>query len=96
MATTPHARFQPVPALIPVRRPAHAAHLSRVSQYARQAPFLMPDEADEVPAWEVVQPVRPDTPHARALRFLNFTGELLACLLLIGGGMAAIGLATLL
>ncbi|WP_407530144.1 hypothetical protein [Methylobacterium oryzisoli] len=91
MATTPHARFQPVPVLVPTRRYARAAHVSRVSQYTRQAPFLMPDEADEVPAWEVVQPVRPDTPHARALRFLNFTGELLSAALIIAGGVFAYG-----
>ncbi|TNC06549.1 hypothetical protein FF100_34440 [Methylobacterium terricola] len=64
--------------------------------YGRHAPTLPPDEAvpGEPEAWEAVQPVRPDTPHVRALRFLNATGDLLAAIVLIGGGMHLIGFAT--
>jgi len=64
--------------------------------YGRSAPTLPPDEPvpGEPEAWEAVQPIRPDTPHVRALRFLNASGDLLAALVLIGGGMGLIGLAT--
>lgn len=64
--------------------------------YGRHAPTLPPDEAvpGEPEAWEAVQPIRPDTPHVRALRFLNASGDLLAAFALIGGGMGLIGFAT--
>ncbi|MCJ2124349.1 hypothetical protein [Methylobacterium sp. J-077] len=46
--------------------------------------------------WRVVMPVRPDTAHVRAPRFLDIAGELLAAAFIIGGGMVLTGLATLL
>ena len=57
--------------------------------YGRHAPTLPPDEP-----WEAVTAVRPDTAHVRALRFLGTAGDLLAAVVLIGGGMGLIGLAT--
>lgn len=64
--------------------------------YGRHALTLPPGEAvpGEPKVWEAVQPVRPDTLHVRVLRFLNATGDLLAVLMLIGGGVSLIGLAT--
>lgn len=57
--------------------------------------------ADEAPPcspepWQLVMPVRPDTPHVRALRALDAVGEAFAALVLIAGGAVATGLATLL
>ncbi|TXN51699.1 hypothetical protein FV241_29965, partial [Methylobacterium sp. WL2] len=46
--------------------------------------------------WQAVMPVRPDTAHVRAPRFLDVAGELLAAVAIIGGGMMLTGLATLL
>ena len=46
--------------------------------------------------WEAVTPVRPDTAHCRAPRFLDLAGEALAAIAIIGGGMVLTGLATLL
>ena len=53
----------------------------------------LPGEDD---AWEILEPVRPETPHSRGFRFLDVAGELLAAAFIIGGGMVLTGLATLL
>ncbi|MCJ2069578.1 hypothetical protein MKK75_12385, partial [Methylobacterium sp. J-030] len=37
-----------------------------------------------IEAWEAVAPVRPDTAHSRALRFLDVGAELLAAVAIIG------------
>ena len=50
----------------------------------------------EIEPWELVEPVRPDTAHSRALRFLDIAGELFAAVAIIGGGMVLTGLASLL
>ena len=47
-------------------------------------------------AWEILEPVRPETPHSRGFRFLDVAGELLAAAFIIGGGMVLTGLASLL
>ncbi|KAB1075462.1 hypothetical protein F6X53_24915 [Methylobacterium soli] len=52
--------------------------------------------ASHVEAWKAVSPVRPDTTHVRALRFLDVGGELLAAFVLIAGGAGVVGLASLL
>ncbi|WP_064503852.1 hypothetical protein [Methylobacterium platani] len=64
--------------------------------YGRHAPTLPPNEPvpGETEEWEAVTAVRPDTPHVRALRFVSTAGDLLAALVLIGGGMSLIGLAS--
>ena len=59
--------------------------------YAREAPLLSPDERDASDTWQAVQPIRPDTPHVRALRLLNATGELLAAVALIAGTITLYG-----
>jgi len=58
----------------------------------------LPDEPQPgaTEPWEAVAPVRPDTAHSRSLRFLDATGELLAAVAIIGGGMVLTGLASLL
>ncbi|WP_345822919.1 hypothetical protein ABC766_32090 (plasmid) [Methylobacterium fujisawaense] len=58
----------------------------------------LPDEQQPgaIEPWEAVAPVRPDTAHSRSLRFLDATGELLAAVAIIAGGMVLTGLATLL
>ncbi|TGD94917.1 hypothetical protein [Methylobacterium nonmethylotrophicum] len=75
--------------------PARAGERSRSPSsgplYAYDAPTLSTDELDTTDAWEAVQPVRPDTPHVRALRLLNATGELLAAVAIIAGGITLYG-----
>lgn len=58
----------------------------------------LPDEPQPgaIEPWQAVYPVRPDTAHSRALRFLDTAGELLAAVAIIGGGMLLTGLASLL
>ncbi|WP_082173124.1 hypothetical protein [Methylobacterium platani] len=74
--------------------PARAGERGRTPSphlYAREAPVISPDELEAPDAWEAVQPVRPDTPHVRALRFVNATGELLAAVILVAGTIAGYG-----
>ncbi len=61
--------------------------------YATPRPVIEPDEAvpGTVEAWEAVAPVRPDTAHVRALRFLDLAGELLTAVVIIAGGVFAYG-----
>lgn len=75
--------------------PARAGERSRspAALYNRTKP---PQEADEaapgtVEAWEAVAPVRPDTAHVRAPRFLELAGELAIAVLIIAGGVLAYG-----
>ncbi len=44
------------------------------------------DAPNTVAEWEAVTPVRPDTAHVRALRFLDIAGEALTALVLIARG----------
>ncbi|WP_171070028.1 hypothetical protein [Methylobacterium terricola] len=53
-----------------------------------------PHEGEEWDANDGAFATRPDTPHVRAARFLAASGDLLAAVILIGGGMHLIGLAT--
>lgn len=61
--------------------------------YARQSPLLEVDEAapGSIEPWQAVSPVRPDTAHVRALRFLDLGGETISALVLIAGGVLAYG-----
>lgn len=58
----------------------------------------LPDEPQPgaIEPWQAVSPIRPDTAHSRSLRFLDATGELLAAIAIIGGGIVLTGLASLL
>lgn len=70
--------------------PARAGERSRASAaslYARPEPVLEPEDS----ASDSITSLRPDTPHVRALRFLDATGELIAAALIIGGGLLAYG-----
>ncbi|AWB26180.1 hypothetical protein DA075_35505 (plasmid) [Methylobacterium currus] len=82
----------PAPSTAPAQDRRHQA----VPAYALHAPTLPPDEAvpGEIEPWEAVSAVRPDTAFVRAARFLNASGDVLAAIVLIGGGMGLIGLAT--
>lgn len=75
--------------------PARAGERSRspASLYARQRPVIEPDESapGTVEAWEATAPVRPDTAHVRAPRFLDLAGELVSAVLIIAGGVLAYG-----
>ena len=61
--------------------------------YNRAKPPLEADEAvpGTVEAWELISPVRPDTAHVRAPRFLDLAGELLTATIIIAGGVFAYG-----
>ncbi|GJE53341.1 hypothetical protein GOFOIKOB_6420 [Methylobacterium tardum] len=92
-----HARIPDFSQPAPVRAP----HLTSTAR--RRLPvdgrFLnLPNEPlpGELAAWEIVEPVRPKTPHARAFRFLDVAGELLAAVAIIGGGIVLTGFASLL
>ena len=75
--------------------PARAGERSRApsSLYARSKPPLDADEPapGTVEAWEAVAPVRPDTAHVRAPRFLDLAGEVVSAVLIIAGGVLAYG-----
>jgi hypothetical protein len=82
---------------VPVRGAATTSTARR--RLSTDGRFLnLPNEIQpgEVEAWEVVEPIRPETPHSRGFRFLDVAGELLAAFAIIGGGMVLTGLATLL
>ena len=75
--------------------PARAGERSR-SPAAHYNRALVPAEIDEAPpgtveAWELVTPIRPDTAHVRAPRFLDLAGEMLTATLIIAGGVFAYG-----
>jgi len=91
------ASRRPVPPILPQSPEARSYFSSRAYQRREPAPPPGLDEPHEVEEWDAVHgafAVRPDTPHVRALRFLNASGDLLAAVILIGGGMSLIGLAT--
>ena len=80
-------RHSTAPARAGERFRSSAAHYNRA---------VAPVETDEsapgtVEAWELVAPVRPDTDHVRAPRFLDLAGELLTATLIIAGGVFAYG-----
>lgn len=73
--------------------PARAGERSR-SPAAHYNRARAPVEVDEAPPgtvedWEAVAPVRPDTAHVRAPRFLDLAGELVTAALIIAGGVFA-------
>lgn len=61
--------------------------------YARHSPHLEVDEAPpgSIEPWQAVAPVRPDTAHVRALRFLDLGGELVSAFVIVAGGVLAYG-----
>ena len=92
-----HARIPDFSQPAPVR--ASAAHATARRRLPVDGRFLnLPNERlpGEDELWEIVEPIRAETPHARAFRFLDVAGELLSAALIIGGGMVLTGLASLL
>ncbi|UHC20459.1 hypothetical protein LRS73_35600 (plasmid) [Methylobacterium currus] len=81
---------------LPTTAPAQDRRHQAVPVYAQRAPTLLPDEAvpGEIEEWEAVTAVRLNTAFVHAARFLNASGDVLAAVVLIGGGMGLIGLAT--
>jgi len=84
-------------------QPAPVRNAASTSTARRRLPvdgrFLnLPNERlpGEDEPWEIVEQIRAETPHARAFRFLDVAGELLAAAFIIGGGMVLTGLASLL
>ncbi|WP_156311921.1 hypothetical protein [Methylobacterium platani] len=94
MTSTPR---RPVPPVVPQSPEARSYFSSRAYQRREPAPPPGVDEPHDIEEWDAIHGAsanRPDTPHVRALRFLNASGDLLAALILIGGGIGLIGLAT--
>ncbi|TXN00580.1 hypothetical protein FV242_21545 [Methylobacterium sp. WL64] len=79
-------------AMPPLARKPASRRLTSVL-YTSPRPALEADEAapGTVEAWELVAPVRPDTAHVRAPRFLDLAGELATATLIIAGGVFAYG-----
>jgi hypothetical protein len=71
---------------LPPREPAQRHE--PISRY-----LTLPHETPpgSIEPWEAVAPIRPDTAHSVALRFLNATGEALTAVAIIAGGIAAYG-----
>lgn len=86
-----HARIPDFSQPVPVRRPQPGAAGQRPPVDRRYR--NLPDEIQPgtLEPWEAVTPVRPDTAHSRALRFLNVTGEALTAVAIIAGGVFAYG-----
>lgn len=84
---------------LPLRPEPHriVRRLSPTSLDRAEFAAIPPDEVlpGSLAPWQAVSAIRPDTAFCRAPRFLDAAGELLAALLIIGGGMGLIGLATL-
>lgn len=92
-----HARIPDFSQPAPVRSTAPAITARR--RLSADGRYLnLPNEPvpGEIESWQAVAPVRPDTAHSRSLRFLDTTGELLAAVVIVGGGMVLISLASLL
>jgi hypothetical protein len=81
----------------PSLAPLHLKRRPTDGVYARPAPLLEPDEHSPGSAedWRVTAPIRPDTAHVRAPRFLDLAGDLVSAVLIIAGGMFAYGFAQL-
>ena len=91
-----HARIPDFSQPVPVLRASQASGARRLivaGRYIRPRDERLPGEGE---AWRAVAPVRPDTPHSRAPRFLDIAGEAVAAVAIIGGGIVLTGLASLL
>lgn len=76
---------------VPTRRPAVIDTVRELP--SERGPVILPNEPmpGTIEPWEAVTPVRPDTAHVRAQRFLDLAGELVAATLIIAGGVFAYG-----
>ncbi|WP_379011194.1 hypothetical protein [Methylobacterium tardum] len=76
---------------VPIRRPVLIGTVRELPGERRYR--SLPDESlpGAIEPWEAVVPVRPDTPHSRALRFLDAAGEMLTAIAIIAGGVFAYG-----
>lgn len=76
---------------LPSLAPLHLKRRPTNGVYARPAPVLEADEhaPDSGEDWRVTTPVRPDTAHVRAPRFLDLAGDLVSGVFIIAGGVFA-------
>ena len=91
-----HARIPDFSQPVPVRSTSARTGRRRLSADGRYLNLPNEPVPGGIEAWRAVAPVRPDTAHSRSLRFLDVAGELLAAVVIIGGGMVLTGLASLL
>ncbi|CAA2108976.1 hypothetical protein MBUL_04469 (plasmid) [Methylobacterium bullatum] len=86
----PRSQVAPVlRALTAASRPASRYDGPAFSEFEAETP------PGSIEPWQAVAPIRPDTPHVRALRILDGMGETLAAVAFVVAGMALVGLATL-
>lgn len=79
---------------VAISRAMPLGHLApAIDRQHRHAAVALHDEPTpgEIEPWQAVAPVRPDTAYCRALRFLDATGEALAAVAIIAGGVGAYG-----
>lgn len=86
-----------IPQAAPSGRLGTTQLLPGVERYHQSAPFTLPNEdpPGTIEPWQAVEPYRPDTATARALRVMDIASNLLAAIAVIGGGMVLTGLASL-
>jgi len=89
------------PVVIPQAAPSGRLGTTRllpgIDRYHQTAPLTLPNEdpPGTIEPWQAVEPYRPDTATARALRVMDIASNLLAAIAIIGGGMVLTGLASL-
>ncbi len=76
---------------VPIRRPVVIGTVREHPGVHRYGSLPHEPLPGAIEPWEAVAPVRPDTPHSRALRFLDAAGELLTAIAIIAGGVFAYG-----
>lgn len=76
---------------VPIRRPVVIGTIRELPGDHRYRSLPHEPLPGAIEPWEAVAPVRPDTSHSRALRFLDAAGELLTAIAIIAGGVFAYG-----
>lgn len=86
-----------IPQAAPSGRLGTTRLLSGVERYRQAAPLTLPNEdpPGSIEPWQAIEPYRPDTATARALRVMDIASNLLAAIAIIGGGMVLTGFASL-
>ena len=87
----PYATIPDFSQPVPTRRPVVIGTVREHTGDLRYRSLPHEPLPGAIEPWEAVAPVRPDTPHSRALGFLDAAGELLTAITIIAGGVLAYG-----
>jgi hypothetical protein len=87
----PYASIPDFSQPVPLRQPVAVGTVRELSGECRYRSLPHEPLPGAIEPWEAVTPVRPDTPHSRALQFLDAAGELLTAIAIIAGGVFAYG-----